>query len=795
MRLITLTLSLPALISAACIDGKWDNAYTWIQDCTGPYDGLYSTPTGATVVRDSVTIYAGATPRVLSWKLHYFPGTITGHVSGSKLPLLVGLHPWTDGETVPNLLNIQSSLMEYEGGWEDALVLTVALVDGNNLNTWWDGSKVSGVPTNWVMNGIVALVQSRISDAITKLVTAGASGLTGKTVDADRVYLYGASMGGSGTYHVGIRHPEIFAAIHANAGFADYLGGPCGTEAFCTSFDNDFIGTSGEALNMVGLDGASYPARSYSDMSWFVGTHNGASWSAVNGGARYEPPYIHMTHGKTDAAVDISSANRLQTTLIAKKFGYSFNKHTGGHSAQNFMHIEWLMGFKKNQSYLAFTNNSTDVASSEESYNFLNRIYWAPGTIQDSTNKYQIDIIGTGTVDVTPRRLQAFDVNPSTAYRYWVNGAGLGTVVNSTADSVLTIPSLAVSGTTTLLIRPEGTPGATVSTAIPYLAPTADSVLVTTTAGLVSAIAAAPSGRTIMLADGTYDISAVAPLRFLTSNVMLYGKSRDPSKAILKGAGFTSSDPNEELIKVENASQKFAYFTLRDGRGNGLKIQVGGANDLIVHNVHFIDIGERSIKAPEQAVSYRGQVRYCHFEQVTPITLAIPNLNGDPPGDYIAGMDMMRIEDWRIHNNTFKNIRGMTGGGRAAIFLWNICKRDTIENNTIIGCDRGIALGNNLNTAVGMDSGMVRNNIIVAGADIALEICNTTGTKFRWNSVMSTNPSYFRRVQLINNGAVPFYGNYVVGKVYHISGAALDTTLRANKWVDETNINAQWWME
>ncbi|MEO7778500.1 MAG: prolyl oligopeptidase family serine peptidase [Fibrobacteria bacterium] len=790
------TFALAILLStinagAACMNGLWDIGYTWIKDCTGPYDGLYGTGTGSTVTRDSVTIMAGATPHVLSWKLHYFPGTVTGHISGAKLPLLVGLHPWgTAGQSIASLLNVESDLMQYEGGWEDALVLTVALENENNLNTWWDGSKVSGVPTTWVMNGIITLVQARMADACAKLTTAGAS-LSGKTVDSNRVYLYGASMGGSGTYHVGIRHPEIFAAIHANAGFADYLGGPCGNEAFCTSFDTDFIGTSGAALNMAGLDGVNYPARSYSDMSWFIGTHKGASWSTVNGSKRYEPPYIMMTHGTADNTVDISSANRLKAVLDSKKFGYSFFRHTGGHAAQNYMHLDWLLGFRKDQSYLAFGNNSTNVTSSDESYNFLDRIYWQPSTIQDSAAKYQIDIIGTGTVDVTPRRLQAFRVYPSRTYRYWKNGVGSGTLVSSTSDSVLTIPSLAVSGTTTLLIRLE--PTATISTAIPNLAPTADSVLVTTTSGLVSAIAAAPSGRTIMLADGTYDISAVAPLRFLTSNVMLYGKSRNPDLAIIKGAGFKGPDRNEELIKIENTSMRFAYFTLRDGRGNGLKVQNGGSNDIVVHGVYFTDICERSLKAPDQAISYRGQIRYCKFEQVTPITADITDLQDG--GDYIAGMDCMKVEDWNIHHNLFKNIRGMNGGGRAGIFLWNVCNRDTIESNTFMGCDRGIALGNNLNTNVGMDNGMVRNNIIVAGANIAIEICNTTGTKFRWNSVMSTDPSYYRRIQIINNGTVPFYGNYIVGRVNKVSGSDLDTTLRKNTWVNEVNASSKWWFK
>ena len=42
-------------------------------------------------------------------------------------------------------------------------------------------------------------------------------------VDADRVYLTGESMGGGGTWHVGSRHPELFAAMAPIFGGWDYL--------------------------------------------------------------------------------------------------------------------------------------------------------------------------------------------------------------------------------------------------------------------------------------------------------------------------------------------------------------------------------------------------------------------------------------------------------------------------------------------------------------------------------------------------------------------------------------------
>lgn len=305
---------------------------------------------------------------------------------------------------------------------------------------------------------------------------------------------------------------------------------------------------------------------------------------------------------------------------------------------------------------------------------------------------------------------------------------------------------------------------------IPILQPTANQVTVSTVSQLVNAVAAAPKGRTIMLADGTYDLTNYWPLRLRTDSIGLYGASRDPSKVILRGAGFTSSNRDEELIKVEAVGINLAYFTLRDGRANGLKIQSSGSHNLLVHNVNFVDICERSIKAPDNfASSNNGIVRYCLFEQVTPITGSIPNI-GD--GNYIAGMDMMKIEGWRIHDNVFKNIRGMTGGARAAVFLWNGCKNVTVDRNVFMGCDRSVSLGNPNDANTSMDGGVVKNNYIVAGVDISLEMCYAINSQITSNSVYSTSPAYYRTVHLFNNGAGNALNNNIIMGNQLLTGTA-----------------------
>lgn len=870
---------------AQCVNGQWDPSSVWVRDCTpgNQYDGWFTSGTGTATYTSATTIYQGSTARTLSWKLHYFKSPLPGAISGAKLPLLVGLHSWQDGASVSNLLNSESSLMQYEGAWEDILVLTVALENGNNLNTWWDGSKVNGAPTTWAMDGIVALVKARIGDAASLL------NLAGKSVDADRVYLRGHSMGGSGTYHIGIRHPDLFAAIHAHAGFADYDGNPCGNENFCTSFTNDFIGTAAQNLQMKGIDGQNYPARLYSNMSWFVGAHNGASWAAVHG-KKYEPPYVHMTHGRADAAVNISSANRLVEAMKLKRFGYSIYRNSGGHSADNFTRLHWLLGFRKNQSYLAFTDNSTDG----DQVNGLNRIGWLTSSIVDQPARYQVQVTGAGTVSITPRRLQAFVIEPNRTYFYWKGAVtGSGTPVVSDPSGSLTLPAVAVSGTTTITIQPGAdttpilsprlyvaplaldfgavevgragslsvtvsntgsaplvlsslaapapfhapalpasiAPGASaalpvtfgptapgtaagslaigsndapatvaltgngyaapaaVASDVPILLPGPNQVTVSTAAQLVSAINGATTGRTIMLADGAYNLASLWPLRIRADSVTLYGASRDPSKVILRGTGFTSASTDEEMIKVEAVATRIAYLTLRDVRANALKIQSGGNHGLLVHNVHFIDITERAIKGPDMPVSRGGIVRYSLFEQVTPITPAIPNLNGD--GDYIAGMDIMKADGWRIHDNVFRNIRGMNGGGRAGVFFWRGCKNITVERNVFVGCDRAIAFGNPSSAEVDVDTGAIRSNTIIAGRDIAIELDNSRAVQVTRNSIFNANADYFRSVYIHNSGpGNSIRENMIMGKIL-VTGPAPDTA--GNLRVTSAGVSGRAW--
>jgi hypothetical protein len=125
-------------------------------------------------------------------------------------------------------------------------------------------------------------------------------------------------------------------------------------------------------------------------------------------------------------------------------------------------------------------------------------------------------------------------------------------------------------------------------------------------------------------------------------------------------------------------------------------------------------------------------------------------------GDYIAGIDMMALENWIFRDNTFKNIRGRNGGGRAAIFIWVRSRQIVVERNLILDCDRGISFGNpgqsTANEPGGalryVSEGVIQNNWIAGGADCGIELWHVEGIKVRHNSVWRPDRNWARGIRI-----------------------------------------------
>jgi hypothetical protein len=266
---------------------------------------------------------------------------------------------------------------------------------------------------------------------------------------------------------------------------------------------------------------------------------------------------------------------------------------------------------------------------------------------------------------------------------------------------------------------------------------------VSTAEELAAAVESAQDGDMILLADGTYRVG-----RFLhldnVKHVSIRGASGDPAKVVLLGKGFDVVGRGDDILRISHCENVIiADLTFADCHAYGLKVEAEySPKNIHVYHCHFLNIGTRGLKGStaRRSVASGGSVRYCHFEN-----------NKIPPGDwqfggnYISAIDMMSLEDWTISDNTFVNIKGHSGGGRAAIFVWVRSRRVVVERNHILNCDRGIALGNPSGSSNYMEGmlhvydSICRNNFIVAGPDAGIELAWVDGVKIYHNSVWRQN--------------------------------------------------------
>ncbi|HLP09170.1 MAG TPA: DNRLRE domain-containing protein, partial [Opitutaceae bacterium] len=245
---------------------------------------------------------------------------------------------------------------------------------------------------------------------------------------------------------------------------------------------------------------------------------------------------------------------------------------------------------------------------------------------------------------------------------------------------------------------------------------------VATVAQLRTACTTAQSGDIILLADGLYDLAAAPNSSGGTwctlsgvDDIDIRSASDDPAAVILRGNGFADRSDNADGLWLMRCSRVTVRGLTFSGFGAyALKLEANTtpvATDIRVEHCRFLETGMRCIKGtttPADAHVHRGWVRDCTFANS-----ALPP-DTAYSGDYIAAIDMMALCNWEFADNTFIDVLGRTGGGRAAVFLWHRTRGAVVERNFISGCDRGIAFGNPSGTTETHASwSLARNNIIV----------------------------------------------------------------------------------
>jgi len=234
----------------------------------------------------------------------------------------------------------------------------------------------------------------------------------------------------------------------------------------------------------------------------------------------------------------------------------------------------------------------------------------------------------------------------------------------------------------------------------------------------------AAADTTILLADGTYALSATLQLR--AAGVTLRGESGDSSRVILD-AGYAVN----EAIQVTASRVTVAHLTVEHAVDHPIHATTPGAEnvtDLVFHDVHLRDSGEQLLKVnPGGGGGYvdRGRVECSRF---TLTDAGRPNVEPCCGGCYTGGIDAHAAWGWVVRNNRFEGIY-CDGAGLAehAVHFWKGARDTLVENNVILDCARGIGFGLDGGTGdrVYPDSpsggaslahydGIIRNNVVWA---------------------------------------------------------------------------------
>ncbi len=197
-------------------------------------------------------------------------------------------------------------------------------------------------------------------------------------VDEDRVYLKGESMGGGGTWNVGTRHPELFAAIAPVFGGWDYH----------VEMSEDMIANlSGRAL-----------------------FNNEANSNISHADALLTTP-VFVTHGDIDKSADVKDSRYLVKTLQRWGYDIRYHEYPGfGHEGIEYHDqlIPWFLEQKRNSDPVKVRVRSADLKYASA--------HWVKITQLDSLYKFvtaEAEVLINNTIKLSTENVLEIELTPS----------------------------------------------------------------------------------------------------------------------------------------------------------------------------------------------------------------------------------------------------------------------------------------------------------------------------------------------------------------------------------------------
>jgi hypothetical protein len=197
-------------------------------------------------------------------------------------------------------------------------------------------------------------------------------------IDEDRVYLKGESMGGGGTWNVGTRHPELFAAIAPVYGGWDYHVGMS---------EEGMAKLSGRALFRIE-----------------------ANSSLSHADALFTTP-VFVIHGGIDKTVDVNNSRYLVKTLQRWGYDIRYHEYPGfGHEGIEYYDqlIPWFLEHRRNADPAKVRVRSADLKFASA--------HWLKVTQLDNPNSFvtaEAEVLIDNTIKLSTANVLEIELSPS----------------------------------------------------------------------------------------------------------------------------------------------------------------------------------------------------------------------------------------------------------------------------------------------------------------------------------------------------------------------------------------------
>ena len=285
---------------------------------------------------------------------------------------------------------------------------------------------------------------------------------------------------------------------------------------------------------------------------------------------------------------------------------------------------------------------------------------------------------------------------------------------------------------------------------------------VSTIEQLYAAIEGCAPGDQIVIAPGEYEVTR--SLYLTKANVVVRGRTGKPEQVVLRGQGMNKRKDTQTCFWTAADGIQLRDFTIRDFWQYGVVLSGREParvlpDRLVLSNLRIQNCGTRHIKAVYSKDYSEGVlIEKVHCSQ----TEKRQRRPGHPvdADNYIGGIDCMKTKDWIIRDCRFESIRGATGGGRGAIFMWIGSVNPLIERNVIVNCGAAICLGNGHNPEgiYHVSGGIVRNNFVYhASSWRAVELGYTREVMFVHNTVYG-HSAEARAIDIYDRPNIPTEG-------------------------------------